>query len=216
MERVFIYCAGGMGREVAELVKTQYVGREIFFVDDYVEEDCVNGISVIRSNEIYHQVKLDDKVFIANGEPAYRKKIYKELHAKGICNLAIIIADSAEVSSAAQIEESTIINRRAIVSNGCIIRKGGYINKGVILGHDVTLGEYSVVSPGVIIGGYTTVGKGVYIGSGAIIRDRVHIGDNCVIGMGSNVVCDIEDNKVVVGNPAKVIRNNDSGLVFEK
>ena len=38
----------------------------------------------------------------------------------------------------------------------------------------------------------------------------IMIGDNVTIGAGSVVVKDIPDNAVVVGNPAKIIKYNES------
>lgn len=52
------------------------------------------------------------------------------------------------------------------------------------------------------------IGNNVWIGSNVIILPGVRIGDNCVIGAGSIVTKDIPANKVVVGNPAKIIKDN--------
>jgi len=46
-------------------------------------------------------------------------------------------------------------------------------------------------------------------GSGAIILPGVTIGDRSVIGAGSVVVRDVPAAKVVVGNPARIIRDID-------
>lgn len=50
------------------------------------------------------------------------------------------------------------------------------------------------------------IGNNVWIGGNAIILGGVTIGDNSVIGAGSVVNRDIPANSLVVGNPAKVIR----------
>lgn len=51
------------------------------------------------------------------------------------------------------------------------------------------------------------IGSNVWIGGGAIILAGVTIGDNSVIGAGSVVIRDVPPGKVVVGNPARVIRS---------
>lgn len=214
MKKIFVYCAGGMGREMADLAEEIYGTKELFFVDDFAEKNEIDGVPVIKSSDLYRKITQGDEVIIANGEPLYRKNLLSQLKELGYEKLGTIIANSSEVSKGAKIEDATIIHRKSIISTGSYIKKGSYINKGVIIGHDVSIGECSVIGPGVIIGGYSQIGNGVYIGSGAVIRDRISIGDNCIIGMGSNVVSDVESNKVVVGNPAKVIRDNITGLVF--
>lgn len=51
-----------------------------------------------------------------------------------------------------------------------------------------------------------TIGDNVWIGGSVTILPGVTIGSNVTIGAGSVVVCDIPDNSVAVGNPAKVIK----------
>ena len=50
------------------------------------------------------------------------------------------------------------------------------------------------------------VGDNVWFGGSVIVLGRVKIGSNGVIGAGSVVTKDIEDNCVALGSPAKVIR----------
>lgn len=52
------------------------------------------------------------------------------------------------------------------------------------------------------------IGNNVWIGGGAIILPGVTIGDNVVIGAGSVVTRDIPANKIAVGSPCRVIRDN--------
>lgn len=50
------------------------------------------------------------------------------------------------------------------------------------------------------------IGKNVFIGCNCIILKGTELGDNCVVGAGSVVHGKFEDNTVIVGNPARVIR----------
>lgn len=51
------------------------------------------------------------------------------------------------------------------------------------------------------------IGADVWIGSGAIIMPGVTIGDGAVIGAGSIVLNDVPSNTVVVGNPARTLKD---------
>lgn len=50
------------------------------------------------------------------------------------------------------------------------------------------------------------IGKNCFIGCNAIILKGTKLGDNCVVGAGAVVSGVFEDNCVIAGNPAKVIR----------
>ncbi len=51
------------------------------------------------------------------------------------------------------------------------------------------------------------LGDNIWIGANAIILPEVEIGDNCIIGAGSVVTKSFtEDNLVIAGNPAKIIK----------
>lgn len=50
------------------------------------------------------------------------------------------------------------------------------------------------------------IGENVFIGVNAIILKGSKIGNNCVIGAGAVVSGEFEDNCVIAGNPARVVR----------
>ena len=49
--------------------------------------------------------------------------------------------------------------------------------------------------------------RNCWIGAGATILPGVTVGENAVVGAGAVVTKDVEDNTVVGGNPAKLIKN---------
>lgn len=51
-----------------------------------------------------------------------------------------------------------------------------------------------------------TIGNNVIIGANATIIGGISIGDNSIIGAGAVVVKDVQQNTIVAGNPAKIIR----------
>lgn len=53
------------------------------------------------------------------------------------------------------------------------------------------------------------IGKNCFIGCNSIILKGTVLGDNCVVGAGAVVSGKFEDNCVIAGNPAKVIKRLD-------
>lgn len=68
--------------------------------------------------------------------------------------------------------------------------------------HCVTIGKKNGRRP--------RIGNNVSVGCHVAIIGDIKIGNNVTIGAGSVVVKDIPDNAVVVGNPAKIIKYNES------
>jgi maltose O-acetyltransferase len=56
------------------------------------------------------------------------------------------------------------------------------------------------------LGALVTIGSDVWVGGAAIILPGVTVGDRAVIGAGSVVTKDVPAGALVVGNPARVVR----------
>ena len=106
-----------------------------------------------------------------------------------------------------------------IFGNNVSLNDGCYLNgKGSIeIGNNVSVSALAViVSTGLDIESFKKekkhidkkiiIGNNVQIGTGAIILSGVTIGNNVIIGAGSVVTKNIEENSIVVGNPAKVLK----------
>ena len=78
-------------------------------------------------------------------------------------------------------------------------------------GYPVTIGEGCTIGHRAIVHG-CTIGDNSLIGMGAIVLNGAVIGRNCLIGAGALVKerMEIPDNSLVVGSPARVIREIDA------
>jgi acetyltransferase-like isoleucine patch superfamily enzyme len=56
------------------------------------------------------------------------------------------------------------------------------------------------------VAGWVEVGDGAYLGMGCTVIQGVKIGRNALVGMGAVVLCDVPENAIVVGNPARFLR----------
>ena len=75
-------------------------------------------------------------------------------------------------------------------------------------GVTVKLMEAAHIGHGAVIHG-STIGRNVLVGMNAVVMDHVVVGNECIIGALSFVTegMVIPDRKVVVGNPAKIIKD---------
>ena len=67
------------------------------------------------------------------------------------------------------------------------------------------------IQPGANVAGACHIGQATYIGMGAIVIDHITVGSHSVVGAGAVVTKDVPDNVVVVGVPARVVKENIAG-----
>ena len=93
-----------------------------------------------------------------------------------------------------------------IIEDGCNVQENCTIH--MFPGTTVTLKRSAHIGHGAIVHG-ATVGENSLIGMNAVLMDDVRIGKECIVGALAFVPAEmiIEDRKLVVGNPAKVIRD---------
>jgi phenylacetic acid degradation protein/carnitine operon protein CaiE len=92
-----------------------------------------------------------------------------------------------------------------IIEDGCNIQENCTIH--LFPGITMTLKEGAHIGHGAVIHG-ATIGKNVLIGMNSVIMDNAEIGDECIIGAMTFIKADekIPPRSLVVGNPAKIIR----------
>ena len=120
------------------------------------------------------------------------------------------IGDNVSVGSGSELGPGNIIGDRVRIHGQCFLEH-------------TTIGDNVFIAPGVKFGDdphpycpkYSEcvlgakVGDDVSIGIGAVILPGIEIGRGALIGAGSVVTRNIPENKVVMGNPARIIKNVD-------
>jgi len=136
-------------------------------------------------------------------------------------NIIPVIDESSFVHPLASVIGNVIIGKNVFVGSGASIRGdfGGVIIKDgcnvqencqihMFPGVIVTLEEDAHIGHGAIIHG-AKIGRNTLIGMGAIIMDDAEIGNEAIVGamcfVPSKMI--VPPRKVVVGNPAKIIKD---------
>lgn len=102
-----------------------------------------------------------------------------------------------------------------VIEDGCNVQENCTIH--MFPGTTVYLRESAHIGHGAIIHG-AHIGKNVLVGMNAVIMDDVEVGENCIIGALTFVPAEmkIPERKIVVGNPAKIIKDVSDEMIAWK
>lgn len=102
-----------------------------------------------------------------------------------------------------------------IVEDGCNVQENCTVH--MFPGVTVMLKEGAHIGHGAIVHG-ATIGKNCLVGMNAVIMDEVELGDECMVGALSFIKQGekIPSRSLVVGNPAKIIKQVSSEMIAWK
>jgi UDP-2-acetamido-3-amino-2,3-dideoxy-glucuronate N-acetyltransferase len=126
------------------------------------------------------------------------------------------IGDGTKIGTFVEIQKGATVGRNCKISSHSFICEGVTIEDNVFVGHHVVFindpnprattkyghmqseADWEVVP--------TRIKQGATVGSGAVILCGVTIGEGALVGAGSVVTRDVPPHTIVVGNPARVLR----------
>lgn len=157
-------------------------------------------VDIKNDQQCLVDVKLGDDVRIFNFVNAYG------------CS----IDNGTKIGAFVEIQKGATIGKNCKISSHSFICEGVHIADNVFVGHNVTFINdkfpRATTENGVLQTEdsweciETFIEEGASIGSSATILCGVRVGKRSVIGAGSVVTRDVEENTIVAGNPAKFIR----------
>lgn len=193
MRNLFIVGAGGFGREAVWTLERinasqqQPIWNIIGFADDDPAKASGNfeGYPLLGSVETASKDHPGASVFIAIGDNAIRRKVYRQLRGH---DFPALIDPSAQVSPTTEFKHGTFIACEAVVSVGTEIGKFVIINARAGVGHDSTVGDFSNIAPGVSLSGHTTIGEDVMMGTNSCTAPGMTVGDGATVVCGTPVL----------------------------
>jgi len=172
---------------------------------------------VFDHNCIYSNKKLDLKKFMINSKyfivaigsnyGMARCLISNELIKNNLKPLNYIHKNSF-IDKTSKLGIGVQIEPGAIIQGKCKINDFSIINTNTTIDHGTTIGKGCHIMSGAVITGGVKVSNYATIGANATVLPYLTIGSGAYIGAGSVVTHDVKKNEIVVGNPAKKIKNH--------
>ena len=125
---------------------------------------------------------------------------------------ATIVHPTARVSRMARLGDGTLVSAGVLVTTHSVVGRHVILNRGAIIGHHVQIGDGATISPGANLAGAVTVGQRAWVGLSAVVLEKRTVGAHSVVGAGAVVTQDVPDRVMVVGVPAKIVKENMDGL----
>jgi acyl-[acyl carrier protein]--UDP-N-acetylglucosamine O-acyltransferase len=156
----------------------------------------------VGTNKIHSTAIVEDNVIMGN---------YNTIYPYAVIGLPGFIRNSENANGIVIIGNNNKIGSHASIQCGLSgetkIGDDNLIMNYVNIGHDTVIGSNNEIGAGSIVAGWVVVGNNNKIKLNVTIRNRIKIGNNNIVGMSSNVVCDIGSNKMLYGNPSKVVKD---------
>jgi len=214
-KKLLLFPFGGSAREaLVSILSSDELKKQwdvIGFVDDDSQkkgQDCL-GIKVLGGKEIFKQ--FQDAMVLAL--PAHPKDYLKRENIIGGLSLnderfATVVHPSSLVSKDVKIGYNTFVAPHCFISSKVTIGNHCVILSNTVVSHDTKVGEYCCLGANVVLSGTVEINDGAYVGSAVSVREGITIGKQSLVGIGSNVVSNVDPGVVVVGNPAKALCKN--------
>ena len=221
MNKLVIFGSGDHARiifsEIIKLKKFELIG----FIDDFKKKGEL--ITSFNKKKYYNLGTIKQVINKRNKFTGIvgvnlnfvRKKIVNDIkNINKDFKFQKIISKNAYIGPNVTIGEGTLVVSGSIINIGTKIGKHCILNTSSSIDHDNRFDDFSSTGPGVITGGNVIVGEKSYLGMGCIIKNKINISKDTIIGFGSLVNKNCNQNSVYWGSPAKKRRTRKYNEIY--
>jgi sugar O-acyltransferase (sialic acid O-acetyltransferase NeuD family) len=203
-----IWGAAGQAIMLKEILDYQDVGVAAFFDNDKERRYHFENIPIYHNKDKIGDYKGYCFTVAIGGSHGFdRVFISNQLKYSGLIPITLIHS-SAYVSNTSILKNGVQILPMSKICPRVEIGEFSIINTGASVDHECIIGKGVHVAPNAVLCGCVEVGDYSFIGANATILPRIKIGKNVLIGAGAVVTKNVDDNVVLVGNPAKELHSS--------
>lgn len=183
------------------------IGRNCY-VGDYsiIGDDCTIGDNtIIDSRVVVKNAIIGNNCILQTGsvigETVFAfERVDKDLSLEIFPHFGkVIIKNNVEIFANCSIARGTI--------SDTIIEEGTKIDALCHIAQNAHIGKNSQLTAGTIVGEGAHIGNHCWLGLNSTLKHKIRIGNKVIVGSGSSVIDDVQDNEIVAGSPAKSIKH---------
>lgn len=210
LEKLLIIGAGGFALEVIDLIESINSINQTYdiigLLDDNRKGLVLDKYNILGEISDYKEYS-NHSIIIAIANPNIRQAIYSKIVTDKF-KMPNLIHPNTEISKYTDFEQNSaiIVNYATQISAKVKIEKAVIIDSKSYIGHETIIKPFVTIYPGVNISGKNVINERSEIGLGSNIIQGLSVGSNTIIGAGSTVINNIDDNMIAVGTPCKPIK----------
>lgn len=209
MKEIFILGVGHNTPVYIDLVEAcGYTVAGLYHYDEELVGTDIHGYQIIGSNkDLFSQLSLAGANFaLSMGDNSLRLQLADKIRNLG-GYIPRLIHPSSIIQKFVTLEEGVIIHANCVVQSDAFIGHDTVISYNVGISHNTKIDFGCYIACQSIIGAYVNIKTGTLIGVGCTVASGKvsHIGPNAIVGAGSVVTKPVEENAIVVGNPARLL-----------
>ena len=206
-DRLYIFGAGGHGREIRWLVDQCWGDRVgVAFLVDRPEfmRGAVEGCPVQLLQDL--RPLANARYVVALGDSRERARAAAACETIGLV-AASLVHPRVEASRYVALGDGSVVCAGSILTTQVRLGIHVHVNVHCSVSHDVVIGDFTTLSPGVHVSGNVRIGAHVFFGTGACVvngkpGEPLVIGDGAIIAAGACVTRSVEAGILVAGVPA--------------
>lgn len=211
VRRLLILGTRTLAEEIADLATEIPEIRHVGYVENMEQSKAGGDIGGLPVHWVEEVSEMSGNHWAVCGlATTHRGRFVEQVAATGL-RFTTLVHPSSRISTRSSIGEGTILSVNTVIAAHTTLGRHVLVNRGALIGHHTEIGDYVSIQPGANIAGLCRMGTGTYIGMGAVVIDGISIGAHSVVGAGAVVTKDVPDNVLVVGVPARVVKEGIAG-----
>lgn len=208
--RILLWGGRTKARLICHLLSLEYPGAELFVY----EPDGVHGPMPVEVTNVSNSTELEalfpvlsHYVVCIGGEYGFARWVASEfLVSRGLKPLSLthsssLCDEASSVGTGVQLMAGSILGFNSSIGDQSILNTASSVD------HDCTIGRAVHVMGSAAIASFVHVNDFATIGTNATLIPGVSVGEGAFVGAGAVVLDDVPEFTVVVGNPARYLRD---------